>query len=165
MKPMNAVAWLLLPVLLGLAALPAPGFAQGRVPDLTEKSIEDLMNIEITSVSRKEQRVGDVAAAVSVITQEDIRRSGMTTVPELLRLVPGVQVARINSNKWAVSVRGFNNLFADKLLVLIDGRTVTTGSIPASSGSRWTFRSIRSSASKSYADQEAPRGAQMPSAA
>ena len=82
------------------------------------------MNIEVTSVSHKEQRAGDVAAAVYVITQEDIRRSGMTTVPELLRLVPGVQVAQINSNKWAVAVRGFNNLFADKLLVLVDGRTV-----------------------------------------
>ena len=69
------------------------------------------MNIEITSASHKEQRASDVAAAVSVITQEDIRRSGMTTVPELLRLVPGVQVAQINSNKWAVAVRGFNNLF------------------------------------------------------
>ena len=60
----------------------------------------------------------------SVITQDDIRRSGMRTLPELLRLVPGVQVAQINSNKWAVTVRGFNNLFADKLLVLVDGRTV-----------------------------------------
>ena len=63
-------------------------------------------------------------AAISVITQDDIRRSGLTTVPELLRLVPGVQVAQINSSKWAVAVRGFNNLFADKLLVLVDGRTV-----------------------------------------
>ena len=82
------------------------------------------MNIEITSVAHKEQRAGDVAAAVYVITQEDIRRSGMTTVPELLRLVPGVQVAQINSNKWAVALRGFNNLFAGKVLVLIDGRTM-----------------------------------------
>ena len=82
------------------------------------------MNIEITSVSHKEQRARDVAAAVHVVTQEDIRRSGMTTVPELLRMVPGVQVAQVNSNKWAVAMRGFNNLFADKVLVLIDGRTV-----------------------------------------
>lgn len=81
------------------------------------------MNIEITSASRREQRLGDVPAAMYVITQDDIRRSGMTTVPELLRLVPGVQVAQINSNKWAVSVRGFNQLFGDKLLVLVDGRT------------------------------------------
>jgi iron complex outermembrane receptor protein len=115
---------LLLAALLATSATPATGLAQTKAPDLTRVSIEDLMNIEITSVSHKEQRVGDVAAAVSVITQEDIRRSGMTTVPELLRLVPGVQVARINANKWAVTVRGFNNLFGDKLLVLIDGRIV-----------------------------------------
>ena len=68
------------------------------------------MNIEITSASRKEQRAEDVPAAVYVITHDDIRRSGMTSVPELLRLVPGVQVAQINANKWAVSVRGFNSL-------------------------------------------------------
>jgi iron complex outermembrane recepter protein len=105
---------------------PAHAAAQSTRPslDLEKLTIEDLMNIEITSASRKEQRLADVPAAISVITQDDIRRSGMTTVPELLRLVPGVQVAQINSNKWAVAVRGFNNLFADKLLVLVDGRTV-----------------------------------------
>ena len=103
---------------------PATVFAQTRPADLMHASIEDLMNIEVTSVSHKEQRVGDTAAAVYVVTQEDIRRSGMTTVPELLRLVPGVQVAQINSNKWAIALRGFNNLFADKVLVLIDGRTM-----------------------------------------
>src|SRR5437763_4155713 len=99
------------------------GHAQTRTPDLAGATLEDLMNISVTSPSRKEQRLADVPAAIYVITQEDIRRSGMTTVPELLRLVPGVQVAQINSNKWAVAVRGFNQLFGDKLLVLIDGRT------------------------------------------
>jgi iron complex outermembrane receptor protein len=100
--------------------------AQGTkpAPDLARATIEDLMNLQITSASRKEQRLGDVPAAVYVITQDDIRRSGMTTVPELLRLVPGVQVARINANKWAVSVRGFNGLYSNKLLVLVDGRSV-----------------------------------------
>ncbi len=113
------------PVLLfGLAAVPSPGLAQGRAPDLSQVSIEDLMNIEITSASRKEQRAADVAAAVFVITHDDIRRSGMTTIPDLLRLAPGVDVAQINSNKWAVSVRGFNGLYANKLLVLVDGRSV-----------------------------------------
>ncbi len=120
----RSVIRLLLATLLSAIVSPTSGFAQTRLPDLTGASIEDLMNIEITSVSRKEQRVGDAAAAVYVVTQEDIRRSGMTTVPELFRLVPGVQVAQINSNKWAVSVRGFNNLFGEKVLVLIDGRTV-----------------------------------------
>ena len=121
---MKRVVRLLLATLLSMMASSSTGFAQTKVPDLANASIEDLMNIEITSVSHKEQRAVDVAAAVDVITQEDIRRSGLTTVAELLRLVPGVQVAQINSNKWAVTVRGFNNLFADKLLVLVDGRTV-----------------------------------------
>jgi iron complex outermembrane recepter protein len=112
---------------LAVAALaianPEAGLAQQPASDLMEMSIEDLMNIEVTSVSHKEQRANDVAAAIHVITQDDIRRSGMTTLPELLRLVPGVQVARINSNKWAIAIRGFNNLFASKVLVVIDGRT------------------------------------------
>ena len=82
------------------------------------------MKIEITSASRKEQRAADVAAAVFVITHEDIRRSGMTTLPDVLRLAPGVDVAQVNANKWAVSVRGFNALYANKLLVLIDGRNL-----------------------------------------
>jgi iron complex outermembrane receptor protein len=92
--------------------------------DLALVSLEDLMNIEITSASRKEQRADAVPGAVYVISQDDIRRSGMTTVPELLRLVPGLQVAQINSNKWAVSSRGFNGLFSNKLLVLVDGRSI-----------------------------------------
>ena len=82
------------------------------------------MSIEITSASRREQRVEDVPAAVYVIGRDEIRRSGMTSIPELLRLAPGVQVARINSNKWAVSVRGFNSLYSNKLLVMVDGRSV-----------------------------------------
>ena len=92
--------------------------------DLALVSLEDLMNIEITSASRKEQRADAVPGAVYVISQDDIRRSGMTTVPELLRLVPGLQVAEINANKWAISSRGFNGLFSNKLLVLVDGRSI-----------------------------------------
>ncbi|MEO6239673.1 MAG: TonB-dependent receptor plug domain-containing protein, partial [Vicinamibacterales bacterium] len=113
---------------LALAAVTAWSsdvFAQGRpAPDLTRATIEDLMNITITSASRKEERAAEVAAAIYVITNDEIRRSGITSLPELLRLAPGVQVAQINSNKWAVSVRGFNGLFSNKLLVLIDGRSV-----------------------------------------
>ena len=82
------------------------------------------MSIEITSASRKEQRAKDIAAAVFVITHDEIRRSGMTTIPELLRLAPGVNVAQFNASNWAVSVRGFNGLYANKLLVLVDGRSV-----------------------------------------
>jgi iron complex outermembrane receptor protein len=99
--------------------------AQRRpTPDLTRATIEDLMSITITSASRKEERAAEVAAAVYVITQDEIRRSGMKTLPDLLRLAPGVQVAQINANKWAVSVRGFNGLYANKLLVLVDGRSI-----------------------------------------
>ncbi len=94
------------------------------MPNLSQLSIEDLMRIEVTGVSRKEQPVADVAVAVFVITHEAIRRSGMTAVPDLLRMAPGVEVVQINSNKWAVSIRGFNGLFANKLLVLVDGRSV-----------------------------------------
>src|SRR5688572_25318240 len=86
---------------------------------------KNLMEIEVTSASRHEQSADDVPAAGYVITRDEIRRSGLTSIPELLRLAPGVQVARINSNKWAVSVRGFNGrLYSNKLLVMIDGRSI-----------------------------------------
>ena len=102
--------------------------------DLSEISLEDLMNVEVTSVSKKEQKLSQTAAAIHVITQEDIRRSGLTSIPELLRRVPGVHVARIDANKWAISARGFNSRFANKMLVLIDGRSVYT---PLFSGVYW----------------------------
>lgn len=116
----------LIALLFLLAALcgPHPLSAQSRVTDLTELSIEDLMQIEITSVSKKAQKVSDAAAAVFVITQDDIRRSGVTSIPEALRMAPGLEVARIDANKWAISSRGLNNYLANKLLVLIDGRSV-----------------------------------------
>src|SRR5919201_490067 len=95
--------------------------AQTPAADLSTISLEDLMNIQITSASRKEQRAADTAAAVYVITRTDIRRSGMTSLPELLRLVPGVQVAQVNANSWAISMRGFNDLLEDKVMVLVDG--------------------------------------------
>ena len=98
--------------------------AQTRPADLARVTLEDLMKVEITSASRKGQLVEVVPAAVFVITQEDIRRSGIRSLPELFRLVPGMQVAQVNANKGAVSVRGFNDVFSDKLLVLIDGRSI-----------------------------------------
>ncbi len=102
--------------------------------DLTELSIEALMDIEITSLSKKSQKLSDAPAAVFVITQEDIRRSGVTSIPEALRMVPGIQVARINANQWAITSRGFNGRFSNKLLVLMDGRSVYT---PLFSGVFW----------------------------
>jgi iron complex outermembrane receptor protein len=92
--------------------------------DLARASLEELMNINITSASRKSERAEDTAAAVDVLTSDDIRRSGATSLPELLRQIPGVQVAQVSASDWAVSIRGFNGLYANKLLVLVDGRSV-----------------------------------------
>jgi iron complex outermembrane receptor protein len=108
-----------------MLALASPALAQ-NARDLAEMSIEELMRIEITSVSRRQQRASDAAAAVFVISRDDIRRSGMKTIPDVLRLAPGVNVAQINANKWAVSARGFNGLYANRLLVLVDGRSIYT---------------------------------------
>jgi len=82
------------------------------------------MNVEVSSPGRKEQKLSQTAGAVYVITQEDIRRSGLSSIPELLRMVPGLQVARIDANSWSVTARGFAGRFADKMLVLIDGRSI-----------------------------------------
>lgn len=108
---------------LGLSA-PARAAGTANMSEFLSMPLEDLMQIEITSVSKKTQRLSDAAAAVFVITQEDIRRSGVTSIPEALRMAPGVQVARIDANKWAVSIRGLNGRFANKLLVLMDGRSL-----------------------------------------
>jgi len=101
---------------------------------LADASLEDLLNVEVTSVSRKEQKLSRTAAAAYVISQEDIRRSGATNIPDVLRMAPGVDVAQIDANTWAISIRGFNDQFANMVLVLIDGRTVYT---PISSGVYW----------------------------
>ena len=89
-----------------------------------DMDLETLMKQTVTSVSRKSERLSDAASAVFVITQEDIRRSGATSIPEALRLSPGLEVARQDAHTWAISARGFNDEFASKLLVLVDGRTV-----------------------------------------
>ena len=84
------------------------------------------MSIKVTSVTKEDQQMSQVAAAVFVISQKDIQRSGATNIPDLLRMVPGVDVAQINANTWAVSVRGFNSEFSNKMLVLVDSRAVYT---------------------------------------
>ena len=83
-------------------------------------------DVDVTSVSKEPTKVGRSPAAVYVITQEDIRRSGFRSVPDALRMAPGVDVARYDANKWAISIRGFNDLYANKLLVMIDGRSIYT---------------------------------------
>jgi iron complex outermembrane receptor protein len=92
------------------------------------------MDVEITSVSKKKETLHDAAAAVFVISGDDVRRLGIREIPEALRIVPGLHVARVNGTSWAVSARGSNTLFANKLLVLIDGRSVYT---PLFSGTFW----------------------------
>ena len=137
----NCGRWILRWLLLLAIFIPAmvPAGAQQKDDDLASKSLEDLMNTEVTSVSKKEQKLSQVAAAIFVITQEDIRRSGATNIPDLLRMVPGLDVAQINGNTWAISARGFNLQFANKLLVLIDGRAVYS---PLFGGVNWDTQDV-----------------------
>jgi iron complex outermembrane recepter protein len=123
-----------LALLLGM-----PAWGQEPSGNLGDKSLEDLMNIEVNSVSKKEQKLSRTASAIFVITQEDIRRSGATNIPDLLRMVPGLDVAQVNSNSWAISSRGFNDELANKLLVLIDGRSVYS---PLTGGVFWDSQQI-----------------------
>jgi iron complex outermembrane recepter protein len=94
--------------------------------ELKGKSIDELLNIDVTTVSRQPEKWFGTASAVQVITEEEIRRSGATSLPEALRLAPNLQVAQVSSSSWAISSRGFNNGLANKLLVLMDGRTLYT---------------------------------------
>lgn len=127
-------------VTLGVLAIVAAVGAEELKPvppkerDLGKLDLEELGQIKVTTVSRSEATVQDSPAAVYVITQEDIRRSGVTSIPEALRLAPGVNVARIDSHRWAIGVRGFNQEFSNKLLVMMDGRAVYS---PLFSGVRW----------------------------
>lgn len=101
--------------------LPIQTLASSSYLDL---SLEQLLDITVVSASKKTEKVVDAAAAIYVITREDIVRSGVTTIPDALRMAPGVNVARTDSNSWAISIRGFNSGLANKLLVLVDGRTI-----------------------------------------
>jgi len=129
--------WLAL-IALG-CCLPACVWAQKDNADLTKQSLADLMNIEVTSVSRKEQKLSQTASAVFVISEDDIRRSSATSIPGLLRMVPGLQVAQVDASTWAISVRGFNGQYSNKLLVLIDGRTVYS---PLFAGVFWDTKDV-----------------------
>ena len=104
------------------------------IGELKQLNVEDLMNVQVTSVARHPEKLIAAASAIQVITQEDIRRSGATSIPEALRLADNLQVAQKNSHDWAISARGFNTALANKLLVMIDGRTVYT---PLYSGVFW----------------------------
>src|SRR6266498_448803 len=110
--------------------LTSPIFAQTNTDQsptqLKKLSLEQLMDVEVTTVSKRPEKLTEAASAIQVISQEEIRRSGVSSIPEALRLAPNLQVAQIDSRQWAISARGFNNGLANKLLVLIDGRTVYT---------------------------------------
>ena len=128
-----------------LVTLQAPVMAQtgdqatSEIGALKKLAFEELFNLEITTVSRRAERLVDAASAIQVINAEEIRRSGATSLPEALRLAPNLQVAQVNSSTWAISARGFNSTTANKLLVLIDGRSVYT---PLFSGVFWDVQNV-----------------------
>src|SRR3989454_9741873 len=136
---------------LSLVCFVRPGFAQqpdtsAQRPDSTlsaealkKLSIEQLMNLQVTSVSKRPEQLSQTASAIQVITQEDIRRSGASSLPEILRLATNLQVAQVDSRQWAIGARGFNSTTANKLLVLIDGRPVYT---PLYSGVFWDVQEV-----------------------
>jgi len=102
----------------------APGSDQHSSTPLKHLSLEQLGDVEVTTTSKEPEQVWRTPAAIYVLTQDDIRRSGATSIPEVLRLVPGVEVARLDSDHWSIGIRGFGAVLASKLLVLIDGRSV-----------------------------------------
>jgi iron complex outermembrane receptor protein len=121
-------------LLVAFSPIAASASAEDGTRALTELSLEELSNIEVTSVSKKEEPLADAAAAIAVISSETLRRSGATTIPEALRLVPGLHIAQATSNVWAVNARGFSSGNSAKLLVLSDTRSIYT---PFFSGVFW----------------------------
>src|SRR5437867_6615408 len=114
-----------------------PQGAQKSGERLTRLNLEELGNVEVTTVSKEPEQLRRTPAAVFVLTEEDIRRSGAASIPEVLRLVPGVEVARIDSNQWSLGVRGFGSSLSRSVLVLIDGRSVYT---PLFAGVFWNVQ-------------------------
>ena len=127
-----------------IASTLAAGAAQGALmqvarSDLADLSLEQLSNVVVTSVSRREEKLSQAAASIYVITAQEIRASGATTISEALRLAPNLDVARADAVQYAISARGFNNVLANKMLVMIDGRTVYT---PLFSGVFWEAQDV-----------------------
>jgi len=126
--------------ILALAGLASSADAQpANVPKLTELSLDELANLEVISVSRRAESLADAPAAILILTAEDIRRSGATSLAEALRLAPNLQVARSDATQYAISARGFNNIIANKLLIMVDGRTIYT---PLFSGVFWDQQDV-----------------------
>jgi iron complex outermembrane recepter protein len=138
----SCIAVLLLLILLGLAD---ESWANPSQPDsessdsLKQLSLAELGNVEVTTAAKEPEEVWKTPAAIYVLTQDDIRRSGATSIPEVLRLVPGVEVARINSNTWSIGIRGFGSALSRSVLVLIDGRSVYT---PLYAGVYWDVQNV-----------------------
>ena len=126
-------------LLLAGAAAAAESNAASPSADLGDLSLEELGRIPVTSVTGRPQSVQEAAASIFVITAEDIRRSAATSLPEALRLAPNLEVARIDATQYAISARGFNNAIGNKLLVMIDGRTVYS---PLFSGVFWDAQQV-----------------------
>lgn len=124
---------------LALCCAASVAAADDESDDLAGLALEDLLQIKVTTAARKPQSLHSTPAAVFVISREDIERSGAASVPEALQMAPGVQVGRISSGSWAISLRGANSRFADKLQVLVDGRSVYT---PLFSGTVWEDREL-----------------------
>lgn len=131
----RAVGLCILAFVLSSALLPAQATRQLPPPNVLKKmSVDQLMDIEVTSVSKRPEKLSTAASAIQVITADDIRRSGATSLPEALRLASNLEVAQIDSRQWAITARGFNNVFAGKMLVLMDGRSIYT---PLYAGVYW----------------------------
>ncbi|HEY3221671.1 MAG TPA: TonB-dependent receptor [Gemmatimonadales bacterium] len=136
---MTSTRTLFLTVLLAVWAIPARAQQRDSLEALKRLTLDELMNVEVMSVSRRPERLSEAPSAIQVITQDDIRQSGATSLPEALRLASNLQVAQVDARQWAISARGFNSTTANKLLVLIDGRTVYT---PLFSGVFWDVQDV-----------------------
>jgi len=141
MKTRAAVAVVLLILSDPLTCAPSANAAEAgtSVRALKQLSLEELIDIEVTSVSRRAEKLSDVASAIQVITGEEIHRSGATSLPEALRLAGNLETVQVNTAQWAMSARGFNAPLSNKMLVLIDGRTVYT---PLFSGVLWDLQDV-----------------------
>jgi iron complex outermembrane recepter protein len=133
----QTLAALLLATGAGRADNPAAG--QESPGQLKQLSLEELGKLEVTTVSKEPEQVRKTPVAIYVLTEEDIRRSGATSIPEVLRLAPGVEVARIDSDHWSIAIRGLSGQFSKSLLVLVDGRSVYT---PLFSGVYWDVQNL-----------------------
>lgn len=120
----SASAWAV--VVLVTLAVPAGAAERASVDDLMTMKIEDLVNVKVTTLSKRDQKYMSTAGAVFVISNDDIRRSGARSIPEALRLAPGLQVSQSNMNEYQIGIRGQTDFFTDLLLVMVDGRPVYT---------------------------------------